>query len=90
MSVDRVQQQTAEHVVDDEVREKLTAKGGVTSTAGSGSQTSGPFPQTRMEFAEVVEFDPQVSWWPGDTETVEFREEVLRKVHRQRRVPSWR
>ena len=38
VSVDRVQQQTAKHIVD-EVRKKLTAQSGVTGAAGSGSQT---------------------------------------------------
>ena len=37
-SVDRVQQQNAEHVVDEEGREKLTPKGEVTRTARSGRE----------------------------------------------------
>ena len=37
---------------------------------------------------EVVEFNPQVSWWPGDTaETVELRKKFFAR-YRQRRVPS--
>ena len=59
-SVDRVQQQTAEHVVDDERREKLTAKDGVTGTPGSGSQTSELYPAFPPDLWEKVLEDMRV------------------------------
>ena len=77
-SADRLQQQTAEHVVDEEGRVKLAAFRGVTGTAESGSQTSDPFHKLGRNLSRLSDLTLRCLGVREDTaEMVELRKKFF-------------